>query len=123
MTIKDNKKSEKTKIAFLSLKQTLITMGVVGVITLIILGINKLSHSRQLKAKVNNAQRELEYKHKIDTFASNKFDVVCEKKIIKKDNYTLTLIDKNYRVFVGDDNKDLDSTYKLNRCSIIEVVK
>ena len=123
MTIKDNKKSEKTKIAFLSLKQTLITMSVIGFITFVAFGINKMANINNKKVKAKIEQLELAHKHKIDIFASNKFDIVCEKKIIKKDNYTLTLIDKNYRVFVGDDNKDLDNTYKLNRCSIIEVVK
>lgn len=114
MTVKEDKK--KWNIPWKKLGLLLFVFGLFALLIFIV------THSIESR-KASKVEREVAYDKaydkKLNDTVSKKWDIACKNEIINKDNYKVVQVSETYRIFVGDDNKKLDGTYKLSQCSVI----
>ena len=110
------KQDRKSNIPWKKMALSVLVLGVAfGIYSLI-------SYTIASKSKSNKARqlvREETTKTKIVDLVGKKYYVTCSKIIISPDNYNIVKVENTYRLIVGKETKNLDSTYKISECGIM----
>ncbi len=114
MTVKEDKK--KWNIPWKPIKLTILIGGAIGILAFTVL---YSIQSTKLNREAHAVKQAKVTKIKTNDVINKQYDITCKNIIISKSNYKVVKVKDIFRIFVGENNNELDKTYKLSQCNVI----